>query len=214
VPEGPYTNAVGTTNTFLVTAVDPDEDPVTLASGPRPVGGAFSGETGVFSWHVVGMGTAGTTNHVEFTADDGTVVVTNTATIIVPWDSNGNGMPDDWEFNYFGNLDQTAAGDFDEDGFSNYAEWVAGTNPDGPGDYIGWEWQGKDGAAWKLTFKAKPYGVYHIEGKDDTAQDGVTAWYHLGSLTNGASDTAEWEDSTYPEAGTRYYRIKIPKFNP
>jgi hypothetical protein len=214
VPEGPYTNAVGTTNTFLVTAVDPDEDPVTLASGPRPVGAAFSGETGVFSWHVVGMGTAGTTNHVEFTADDGTVVVTNTATIIVPWDSNGNGMPDDWEFNYFGNLDQTAAGDFDEDGFSNYAEWVAGTNPDGPGDYIGWEWQGKDGAAWKLTFKAKPYGVYHIEGKDDTAQDGVTAWYHLGSLTNGASDTAEWEDSTYPEAGTRYYRIKIPKFNP
>jgi hypothetical protein len=39
------------------------------------------------------MGTAGTTNSIDFTADDGVQVVTNTATIVVPWDANANSMP-------------------------------------------------------------------------------------------------------------------------
>jgi hypothetical protein len=131
----------------------------------------------------------------------------------VPWDANGNGMPDDWEFFYFGNLLQTADGDFDGDSFPNYAEWIASTDPSAPGDYIGWDWQGKEGGLWKLTFKARPGGVYHVEGKDDGVM-GQTVWTHLGSLTNGAGDTAEWVDVEYPETGTRYYRIKIPRFSP
>jgi hypothetical protein len=44
-------------------------------------------------------------------------------------DSNGNGLPDSWEIAHFGNLDQTATGDFDGDGVSNLQEFLDGTNP-------------------------------------------------------------------------------------
>ena len=44
-------------------------------------------------------------------------------------DSNANAMPDWWETQYFGNLNQSPAGDFDGDGVSNLDEYREGTNP-------------------------------------------------------------------------------------
>ncbi|MEI6516379.1 MAG: binary toxin-like calcium binding domain-containing protein, partial [bacterium] len=42
---------------------------------------------------------------------------------------DGDSMPDDWEMQYFGNLNPTDSGDADGDGVPNYAEYLAGTNP-------------------------------------------------------------------------------------
>ncbi len=44
-------------------------------------------------------------------------------------DLDGDGLPDNWEMNYFTNLDQGAAGDPDEDGDSNLTEYENGTDP-------------------------------------------------------------------------------------
>jgi hypothetical protein len=44
-------------------------------------------------------------------------------------DSDGDGLADTWEIAHFGNLAQTAAGDPDGDGYSNLAEFNAGTDP-------------------------------------------------------------------------------------
>ncbi len=44
-------------------------------------------------------------------------------------DSDGDGLPDSWELTYFGNLSQTATGDFDGDGVSNLDEFLQGTAP-------------------------------------------------------------------------------------
>ena len=46
-----------------------------------------------------------------------------------PSDTDADGLLDAWEQIYFGNLAQTAVGDFDGDGFTNQAEHLAGTNP-------------------------------------------------------------------------------------
>jgi alpha-tubulin suppressor-like RCC1 family protein len=45
------------------------------------------------------------------------------------FDANHNGLDDRWELEYFGNLDQTANGDFDSDGISNLQELMRGTDP-------------------------------------------------------------------------------------
>jgi hypothetical protein len=44
-------------------------------------------------------------------------------------DSDGDGLPDSWEIQYFGNLNQTANGDPDGDGLTNLQEFQQGRNP-------------------------------------------------------------------------------------
>jgi hypothetical protein len=44
-------------------------------------------------------------------------------------DIDGDGLPDLWERNYFGNLNQGANDDFDGDGFTNLQEYLNGTDP-------------------------------------------------------------------------------------
>jgi hypothetical protein len=56
---------------------------------------------------------------------------------LVPRDSDGDGMPDWWELQYFGNLDRDGTGDWDGDDLIDLAEFEYGTdptNPDSDGD--------------------------------------------------------------------------------
>jgi len=51
-------------------------------------------------------------------------------------DSRGCGMPDSWQLAYFGNLTNTATGDFDGDGVDNLQEFLDGTNPTNSGSAL------------------------------------------------------------------------------
>jgi hypothetical protein len=56
-------------------------------------------------------------------------------------DSDADGLPDNWEIQYFGNLNQTATGDPDGDGINNLQEYQQGRNPTksaltDPGDFV------------------------------------------------------------------------------
>ena len=44
-------------------------------------------------------------------------------------DTDSDGLPDNWEIQYFGNLSQTATGDPDGDGLNNLQEYQQGRNP-------------------------------------------------------------------------------------
>ncbi len=44
-------------------------------------------------------------------------------------DADGDGLPDWWELQYFGNLSQVASGDPDGDGVTNLQEYQQGRNP-------------------------------------------------------------------------------------
>src|SRR5207247_1487615 len=52
-----------------------------------------------------------------------------TVTITVDGDSDDDGLPDDWERLYFGNLGQSGTDDPDGDGLNNLQELEHGTNP-------------------------------------------------------------------------------------
>ena len=53
-------------------------------------------------------------------------------------DTDGNGLPDWWEQEYFGHLTGTnPLADADHDGQSNLAEWLAGTNPTNAASFLG-----------------------------------------------------------------------------
>ena len=121
---------IGASTNFAVTTQDPDHDTVTLTNTVKPAGSVFS--AGVFAWTAT-VSAVNTTNLLVFVADDQqgqtNSVVTNSMQIIVPLDADADGMPDDWEWKNFGTLTNAATGDVDNDGFSNYSEYIAGTQP-------------------------------------------------------------------------------------
>ena len=159
------------------------------------------------------MGSAGSTSVVTFVADDGVNVVSNYATIVVPWDANGNDIPDDWEFRYFnGDLSQTKDGDYDNDKFSNFAEWLASTDPMAAGSYIGWEMQMVVNDGMLLRFQSVDGRTYHIEGNDGDLPN-AAAWHHLATVYGTGTQT-DWVDNAYPTNAVRHYRIKIPRHVP
>jgi len=55
--------------------------------------------------------------------------VTSTPPVTIWPDSNANALPDWWELQHFGNLNQKPAADFDGDGVSNLDEYNEGTHP-------------------------------------------------------------------------------------
>jgi hypothetical protein len=73
---------------------------------------------------------------VPGTATTGPVVVTANGVAslgvtfsVDPPDSDGDGLPDSWELQYFGNLLQGPNGDPDGDGVTNLLEYLQGRNP-------------------------------------------------------------------------------------
>lgn len=47
-------------------------------------------------------------------------------------DTDGDGLPNWWEIQYFGDLSEDGEGDFDGDGYTNLEEYEAGTDPTVP----------------------------------------------------------------------------------
>lgn len=117
---------------FNVNASDPDGTVLTLSATPLPPGASFTdngnGE-GTFDWPTV-AGQAGRYEMI-FTASDGELNDSQfvTITLFSETDSDGDGMSDVWEIEYFGNLDRDGTGDFDEDDISDLNEYLNGTDP-------------------------------------------------------------------------------------
>jgi hypothetical protein len=101
-------------------------------------------------------------------------------------DSDGDGLPDAWEIEYFGDIDQGPGGDYDGDGVNNLGEYQYGTDPtdaDTDSDHMpdGWEIQ---------------YGLDPLDDSDASADsdgDGLTNLeeYLLGTDPTNRSPTAD-----------------------
>jgi hypothetical protein len=88
----------------------------------------------------------------NFDSDDLTEIFIGTNYTVVEFESTGfvdtdaDGLPDDWELWYFGDLSQGPDDDYDTDGLTNLEEYLAGTDPtnsdtDTDGMPDGWEVQ-------------------------------------------------------------------------
>ncbi|HXI50321.1 MAG TPA: hypothetical protein VNH84_02420, partial [Candidatus Saccharimonadales bacterium] len=131
-------------------------------------------------------------------------------------DTDGDGMDDDWEMAYFGTLDRDGSGDFDQDGASDLAEFLAGTNPANDASILrvlrlttGLAQADPHQRTVVLLWSASPGRTYRVQVKSDanapwTAVPGdVTAAGTSASLTEtvGAADAA---DNPH-----RYYRVLV-----
>ena len=130
-------------------------------------------------------------------------------TVVTATDTEPDGLPDDWENFYFGNLSQGANDDPDGDGASNLAEYLAGTNPNEATSVLQIVSIESAPGGTSLRFQFAASRRYTIEYSGDLQRwsavtDPVLTYY----ATPGV---AEWKDDGAQTGGlgpTRFYRIQ------
>jgi hypothetical protein len=120
-------------------------------------------------------------------------------------DSDRDGLPDDWERQYFGTLQQGWNDDFDGDGQSNGFEYTCGSNPADAADRLTLR-IGSPGST--LTFGPAREGCSYVV----VAADFLSGpWQAVASIRHqGPSALRTWADPA-PQGQGRFYRIQIQR---
>lgn len=119
-------------------------------------------------------------------------------------DSDGDGLPDSWELAYFGNLSETAAGDPDDDGRTNWQEFQDGTNPT-VADILRIE-------SLELVNNQSVLTISNNTGTRFSIQDAITipgTWTTLATTQYLNTYT-----SALPSTSTGFWRLQQPKRAP
>lgn len=117
-------------------------------------------------------------------------------------DQDRDGLPDDWELAHFLNLSARAAEDADDDGESNMAEYLQGTNPlTPPGPFTAYFMQWSPDFM-RLSWPANANRSYQVLGSTNVAAP-------MKVLTNlpGSFDFGEWFVPT-DAADTQFFMIR------
>jgi hypothetical protein len=134
-------------------------------------------------------------------------IISSIAFLTIHADADGDGIPDNWE-TPFGLLPGSAADrDLDADGdrMSNWAEYIAGTNPTNAASYLKVELSSVGGGAG-LTFGAVSNRTYTIQYTDTI---GSGEWTKLGDFPARATNhVGVMNDPAFTT--NRFYRIATP----
>ena len=145
------------------------------------------------------------------------IVVTNTAkpsgnlsgSAILTYvtDTDGDGLPDNWETNYFGVRGANPNDDSDGDGMTNWQEYIAGTDPTNPLSYLRIERLAGAPNEATLEFNAVSNRTYTVLFKNTLADP---VWSKLGDVeartTNRVATISDRNSIT-----GRFYRLATPE---
>jgi hypothetical protein len=118
-------------------------------------------------------------------------------------------ISDEWKVRFFGSVTSEAAGadqDPDHDGVSNWAEYLAGTDPTDPASFLHLQGAVLDPAIRHVVLRwlSAPGKTYTIE-----AAAGLSGgWSTLASNLSGDGGWQEWTQTNL-SADTQFYRIRL-----
>jgi hypothetical protein len=126
-----------------------------------------------------------------------------------PTDLNGNQIPDFWEQQY-GLTNSVTGTDTDHDGFTDYQEYVAGTDPTNPKDYPRLQFSPSLLKSKKLTIPFTDAARrYTIEGNTNSLATGK--WFLIEDFF-GEDAASDVDISTYLKATNAVFRLKIRRY--
>lgn len=123
-------------------------------------------------------------------------------------DTDGDGIPDAWEYAQVGNLTNlNMTGDFDEDGVKDIDEYDGDTNPDDDESFLRVTEIKRDDPQDQVTWTVEPTRLYALETADSTTNDADWVDSGLGIVAPGGGPTLSG-DVTDTTSTTRFYRAK------
>jgi hypothetical protein len=119
-------------------------------------------------------------------------------------DSDADGLPDDWEEFYFGQLAATGGQDSDGDGQSNALEMAAGTNPRATTSALRVTSVSSTNGAVNLRWAHAPNRQYQLETCDD-----FSVWTPVAGFAPVYPEpgVAEWSNRS-PDRAKKFYRLR------
>ncbi len=129
--------------------------------------------------------------------------------VLVNPDTNGNGLPDEWEIRYFGSLNAPNGGpndDPDGDGTTNLQEYLAGTNPLDPADVFKITSVQIVEADVGISFATVMAHRYRVERTADL-RSGV--WAAVAENLAGTGGILQVRDANGTSQPQRFYRVRL-----
>ena len=139
--------------------------------------------------------------------NDGTITFSGNYDFL---DANLNGISDSWERYYFGTAASNRArpDDFDGDGMSDYAEFIAGTNPtNAASKLIFLDARLQSSNHLQLAWAAIPGRLYQVEASSSLAVPSQ-AWTPVSDWLQ-ASGSPMYYTTTNASPGTQFYRVQV-----
>ncbi len=160
---------------------------------------ALNGLTGAVTFRLYGLGAsaASGTWRVDNLALDGAVITTVT-------DTDGDGLPDDYELAYTGSATgMTPEGDLDGDHAPNLSELIADTNPTNAASiFVIESFQG--GPDFQIVFPSSSNRVYRLQGTPGWESP---SWTNLVTGIPGSNSVTTLQIPALPEM--RGYRLEV-----
>ena len=129
------------------------------------------------------------------------------ASVVVPVDADGDGIPDVWEIANGLNPHNAsdAAADLDRDGFTNLQEYLAGTDPRNAGCKLCITDIHVSGSNLNLSFASVPGKSYALEYKNKITD----ALWTTQTTVSGTAATAQVIAPAALSQPKRFYRVRL-----
>ncbi|NOS70893.1 MAG: hypothetical protein HOP33_13300 [Verrucomicrobia bacterium] len=121
-------------------------------------------------------------------------------------DSDVDGIADDWELAYFGNLLRNGSGDFDGDDHTDLQEFLAGTDPTNTGSILRVMTITSLAGSATILWIATPGKNYRVQFKAELNDPG---WTDLFGIVTATSSSASRMDDSVGADGQRFYRVVL-----
>jgi uncharacterized protein (TIGR03790 family) len=214
----PVNDATFPVSAVITTHVDAALSPGVITSMQFYVMGRLHAETNsppwTFIWDTTSTGAGRIELQARASGDGGEAIESPIHRVRITRDSDGDDLPDWWEYLYYDSSTGTGPDDdLDADGFTDFEEYIAGTNPTDGNDYFKLTATTPNALTGigALEFLSLTSRFYRVEWLDGPISNNAPWSAGTGTFFRGNAPVTSWDSANAPAAtnAVRSFRVRV-----